>query len=210
MADILGGRFGRLVQALFNLNQPLTLGQALPDVMPVIDIEQPRPEMEIFSGNDLAHGWGNATAVAAFPSVALLNPENSGRVVIITGITAAFSIVNQTAVLTTCDASSWIAVAGTTVSAERAFRDTRRTINPTTSFPAAVLAQRSTTLAGALQQFARHFIPPVETVEISEACPIVLAPDRGLVVTSDAAISANLACQFTWRERSLGQQELSV
>lgn len=82
--DIQTGRFGRYVQALFNLKQRMTLGQALPDVMPCIDLERPRQEMEIHSGNFLSAGSVNVPAVVGeFGFACFRLPPASGRIAVL-------------------------------------------------------------------------------------------------------------------------------
>lgn len=90
MADIQTPRFGRLSQALFNLKQSLTLGEAMPDALPVYSLTQREPDFEVHAGVDLCRARITTPAVAGQGGWAiLLNPAGSGKIVVVDEVNVA-------------------------------------------------------------------------------------------------------------------------
>lgn len=203
MADIQTGRFGPLVQALFNLKQRLTLGQVFPDVMPVLDLEQPRPEMEIFSGNDLFWGYHLQAPVAAENSQALFAmPAAAGRLAVIeeiiisntSGATAEYLINTSTG------GTAGATVAGTT-------RDTRRNVVAST-----MRVTLGTSPIPSTTAYRQIVVPNNTAVRVLDR-PLVLAP-RGAsnanLLVQCQTVNLSMRVNLAWRERILGSQETSA
>lgn len=201
MADIQTGRFGPLVQALFNLKQRLTLGQVFPDVMPVLDLEHPRAEMEIFSGNDLYWGFHAVSAVAGQNGQVVFSmPASAGRIAIVEKIIAVDNVGPGLFLLNT-------SVGGTAgATAAGVIRDTRR----------------STVASSARVTLATSAIPSTTNYQLLAGLtgtPAVC--DTKIVIAPRGSDTANLLVQhqtanrvlnvgLVWRERNLGQQETSA
>jgi len=203
--DIQEPRFGRLVQALFNLKQRLTLGQALPDVMPTLSIDNPRPEMEIFSGNDLCGGMLEVPAVAAQLGFGVLrNPTSSGRLVILEQI-----IVTTAAA---AGAYKWgINTAGSVGAAgvqTPLLMDTRRTplgsANALASVCQMLMGSSAASLLPNAIQEARAVANSTYTFNLPGA--VVLQPGTYVLVERQTANEA-FQVSFAWRERAMGAQE---
>lgn len=205
MAEILGGRWGRYLQSLFNLNQALTLGEVLPDVLPTVNVEQPRPELELFLGNALYWGYHSVAAVAAQNGQVLLSmpatSDGSGNMV---AVVEKIRILNTTAGAVTYTLNfSTGGTPGATVAGT--CRDTRR--------PAVASASRvtaGTTAAPSTTYYQAVVIPANTTLVLDD--PIVLAP-RGAsaanLLVQMQTVNAALSVGFAFRERRLWPQELS-
>lgn len=201
--DIQTGRFGRYVQALLNLKTRLTLGQALPDVMPVLDLERVRPEMEMHTGNSLAGTLVRVTAVAGETGRAvMLMPANSGKVAIVERIevnvgtaTASFNLSQVLVPPTTTPAST-----------TPQWRDVRLSGVPVCTFgidsDTVLLANPIANLRNAAGSMGL-FLGPYVLANVNQAGGI-LTP--ALVVECETANQAfNVSWQ--WRERQLEPQE---
>lgn len=202
MADIQVGRFGRLAQVLFDLKQAMTLGQAMPDVLPTYNIEAPRPEMEIFSGNFLFWGHHEVAAVAGQNGQILFTmPAAAGRLAVIERI----ELPNVTGA-----GLSWLlnVSTGTGVGAVVAgnSRDTRLNV---------VASTARVTLATSAVPSTTAFAKPVGATNGTVVFhgPIVVAPrglsNANLLIQAQTA-NVELRATILWRERAMGPQEAAA
>lgn len=199
MADILTGRFGRLVQALFNLNQPLTLGDAVPDVMPVMNIEAPRPEMEVFSENDLGFGFQEQTGAALeFPVVSLGIGAGRSKLIVVEDFRVSCAVANFIRVsiesLTGTASNFW------------GMRDFRRGVQGS---PAARVTSRSTAAPPSTTERMGFHIAAGQSMLVP--CDVILAsvgPSSAPAISVWGDIASTIDVSFRWRERPIGQQEV--
>lgn len=206
MADVQTARYGRYVQALFNLKQALTLGEALPDVVPSLDLENPRPENEIFLGNDLCQGYGDITAAAGEnPQVgvgfrAAPGARTPGAILVVDKFTVASPAAQQAVTLSFGSISTgWNDGDG-----PGAKLDTRRYPQA----PAGNVRERSNPVNPAA--FA-NLVAPTSGATYYGPWVLVSVPGlfevAGLIVTGQAVLS-QIRVTFSWRERALRPDEL--
>lgn len=205
MSDVQTARFGRYLQSLFNLKQLHTLGEILPDAIPVIDLEQPRPENELFLGNDLCMGKGTDTGGALLyaqvgcgfnttPSANAL-----GSVIIIEEVFVSVSVAQEVGL--SYGSMSALASAG---SASKL--DTRR-------FQQAPLGtvRFDNDAAAAPTAFWAQVVPADQTLSIKG--PFVLSQvvgsfERAGLIVSCGTAATTLRASFRWRERALQPSDL--
>lgn len=207
MAEVQTTRFGRYLQSLFNLKQALTLGEMLPDAIPTVELDNPRPENELFLGNDLCMGYGDITAAAGeFPQVSLGFPatpsqQRPGVAIVVEEIVCSTSVSSAVSL---SFGSISAAAAQTTVSK----LDTRRYQQA----PMGSVRELSNAVNPAA--FA-IFTTPAAAGIIYIKGPFVLVPIpgvfevAGLIVTGQTALTG-LRAAFRWRERSVRADELIV
>lgn len=203
MADIQIGRFGQLLQGLFNLKQRHVLGNVLPDVMPVLDVENRRPENEALAGSDLCAAFTPVAAVAGnLGNATLTLPASSGRIAVIERIIVRAGSALQYRLQIG---------SGTPVGATGAFSqfmDTRRRLTRATC-----VIRTSSSAASLTTNGFCSFGVGNQTLSAWEGA-VVLANNpqlvgNGPVFVMVEAQTANTAfdVSFQWRERDLGQQE---
>jgi len=206
VADIQTTRFGRYLQALFNLKQALTLGEAMPDVVASVDLENPRPEGELFLGNDLCQGFDAVTAAAAeFSQVSLgfgatPSSQRLGSLIVIEKIIIRLGATGQVGL-------SFGSVAAHTASTQKVKTDTRR-------FAQAPFAKLGTfsnaVLPTSFQTFAVTTNVPLIFDTNIVLCPVPGSFEQaGLIVSHETAATA-LRVGFQWRERQVRADELVV
>lgn len=210
MADVQHARYGRLVQALFGLKQALTLGQALPDVQPSIDLERPRAEMEAYGGQHLAAGYGLGTAVAGQNAVcSLVLPSGCGMLFTLEKIIISVAASTNVAI---APVSTTFGTGFGAASTNLAFRDTRKIAQGNAALPAAQIR------AGASATGIGSILLPAVTVfpgQYEINCDFVAIDPRNLGVGAAVGwgvqnVTANSAMTvgFVWRERRAEPQEL--
>lgn len=212
MDKISSSRFGRYAQALFNLNSPLTLGFALSDAQPVVDLENPRPETLLFAGFDLAAGHAlKANVAAEYSNVSLRLPTAGGRVAVVTSIRASSPVAATTAYFA-------LLLGGGTLGTEPAapypqFCDSRRTGRPLCE-----LYTGSSAVSLNVNPIATAWCAGSGEVELLSA-PLVLANNTGYVgaqqapfvaVENSLAVNQSMIVSFRWYERAIGEQERSA
>lgn len=207
MADIQSARFGRYIQSLFNLKQRATLGEVLPDCMPTIDVDKPRPEDELFLGNDLCMGQSSNTGGAAsFAQVGCgfnttPTQQRPGSVIVIDSITVSSPTAQN--IWLSLGSMSALANAGAvskldTRRYQQAPYGVVRDDNDIAAIPASFY--RTQIVAGTSLLIPGPFVL-AQVPGVFEAA--------GLIVTSGTALAA-LIVSFRWRERSLRADELIV
>jgi hypothetical protein len=196
--DILTGRFGRFYQALFNLNQPLTLGAALPDVMPVVDITRPTPDLSIYSGVFRCSGATSQTGAAGEQAqVALRANPNTNRVIVLESVIIS-SNANQLVHM------GHEALNGVAVTGDKGYLDSRLNSEGT---PSADVTSYSTATppSGAIGRVRVAANAPIQ-IPINA---VLFSPDNTArtwyVITQ--TVTTVLTVQFLWTERAIGQQE---
>lgn len=202
MADIQTGRFGRLVQSVFNLKQRMTLGQVLPDVMPTFSLSNLPSELQLHANNDLCVGTAvEAASPGNSSKIALQMPLNSGKVAVIEQIHVANVGAAAQQVRVALAAGTVLSDGGNL----EQFRDTRRPGRP-------VCQIRRGTAALSGGQCAVLAVPVGQTVVL--AVPFVLG--TGLLTGAQVAtalqlenvtLNEALTATFYWRERELEPQE---
>lgn len=201
MADIQTGRFGRLLQSVFNLKQRMTLGQTMPDVLPVFSLDNTQPEMKLHVGETLCSAFVLQVAVAAQNGrCALQMPLSSGRV----------AIVDEVAIWSAAAAEYRLhltaGVFGSDGGTLEQYCDTRLSGRP-------VCTTRVNSAAGALGgALASYAAPANQSILIKE--PFVLG--NGFLTGASVATALVVECEnvnqafnvsFRWRERVLEPQE---
>jgi hypothetical protein len=189
VADIQTGRWGRLVQAAFNLKQALTLGQALPDVMPVFDITHVDESLRYHANEDYAGGSMTVPAVAAQYSQAILQlPANSGRIVVVDRV---------------------VVYCGTAPVSYTQFRDSRRGGRPSASvrtWSSVALGPNPTLLSASPVAFTPIVI---EGPWVLSQTPVTGLPSPYLVIECNLVNTAFYA-SFAFRERTMEPAEYRV
>lgn len=201
MPDIQTGRFGRLIQTVFNLKQRMTLGQTLPDVMPTFELSDVQPEFKLHVNEAMCVGYYLNVAVAGQRGrTALQLPLGCGKIAVVdkiviwTGAGAEFRL-HLTA-----------GVFGADAGAVEQLRDVRMAGRP-------VCQMRFNTAAGALGgAYASYNNLANVNTEISE--PVVLgtglltgAQVASALVVEAEAVNQSFSTTFYWRERLLEPQE---
>lgn len=206
--DIQVPRFGRYIQRLFGLRQALTLGQALPDVMASLDLEQPRAENDLFLGNDLCSGFGELTAAAAeFAQVSIgfaATPTQArpGSMIVLEKI--YIRVANSARVNLSFGSVAAHAAVGAGQSVKT---DTRR-------FAQAPVAKVGTLSNAVLPTGFLRVACIANTQVVVETPGIVLVPvpgffeQAGLIVSHETA-NQLLTVGFQWRERPVLPDELT-
>lgn len=202
MADIQTGRFGSYFQALLNLKQRLTLGQALPDILATVNPEDPRPEMECFSGNDLCAATIQVPIAAAeLGFAALMLPAGAGRIAVIESILVAGSAAESILIGL---ASGNIGGAPATTPQ---LLDPRRAL--TSARPSAVLRVGSNAATAISDPIATLRHVGNTTVRYDGKIMLVnVAPeDSRLVIVECQTVAQAFQVSFLWRERNLESAE---
>lgn len=174
------------------------MGGVIPELFPMIDVEDPPAELQILGGTRLAFGGSNLGSDVTFAGrFQIFNPAGSGAIITVTkfvyahGLTSGirWGVVNQA-----------IATVGT----ER-FADTRGNF---TALPVGQINQLlSVALAPATGQTLSIGNTPF-TLEDRKGL-FVLAPGTGLEVGC-AIINNVVRCTFFWRERTALESELNL
>jgi len=208
MADIQSARFGRYLQSLFNLKQRVTLGEVMPDCLPTVEVDKPRPEDELFLGNDLCFGQAAQTGGAAsFAQVGcgfITTPsaQRPGVVMVIEEVTVS----SGTAQSISLSLGSMSALAS--VSGAVSKLDTRRYLQAPTG-----VVRDDNDIAAIPTGFFRSAIPVNTALRIPGPFVLVQVPGSfeaaGLIVTSHTAL-APIIVSFRWRERMIRADELIV
>lgn len=205
MADIQTGRWGRIAQAAFNLKQALTLGQALPDVLPVFDLNSPDPSLRYHANDDYASAYVGVPAVAAQYGQAILQlPANAGRILVIEDVIV--SCAATTGFQVTIGGAS--VLLGSAPVSYSQFRDTRRSGRPsgTVRYTSSVaLGPNPGAQALALANTPARFEGPW----IMSQTPVSSLPSPYLVVEC-GAVNTVFYATFRWRERTMEPAEYRV
>jgi hypothetical protein len=207
VADIQTGRWGRLVQAAFNLKQALTLGQALPDVMPVFDITHVDESLRYHANEDYAGGSMTVPAVAAQYSQAILQlPANSGRIVVVDRVVVYCGTAPAGFQATLGGANAMVGAAPVSYTQ---FRDSRRGGRPSASvrtWSSVALGPNPTLLSASPVAFTPIVI---EGPWVLSQTPVTGLPSPYLVIECNLVNTAFYA-SFAFRERTMEPAEYRV
>lgn len=195
-AEVQNTRFGRLMQAAFNLKQRLTLGETLPDVMATFPISnrEAQPELEVHAGVDFCRAYALTANVAAqVPSVLFSNPAGSGKVATIDEM-----------VFTGGGGNLFLSMGGAGAAAATlpSYTDFRRAQQGRPTCRLQTLSAAAATPAVAM--WAQGM---VNGVAVYFAGPIVLTPG-GSLWAEHSTVNTSLYGSFRWRERVLEPGEL--
>ncbi len=199
MSEIQQTRYDHLLRRVAGLIGPGSkVGEAIGDLLPVLDVENTPGELLVLAGTRMGSGHINAVAAALDNQRAqLFNPADSGALVTVTRV----SIASNTAQLIRIGPTF---TALTTNNNTRAFSDTRLPTGPVTLAQLRNDGDPASSPVGGFLVFIQSLVP--FTME-SEKGLYVLAPGTGLQV-STTSINTTLTVAYMWRERPAEQSEL--
>jgi len=175
------------------------VGETLPELFPVLDVERVPGELLVLGGTGVANGGGTLQASAAERVTAqLFNPLDSNVLITLTKVYAAFVIGGSLRWGTS------IVDRGGAISTQ-VFRDTRRILPAT---PVGVIGQTSA-VAGATGTNQCRVLPDVPFLLEDENGIAVLAPGGGFDIGTNTIIDT-IFYSFYWRERPAEESELSL
>lgn len=188
MADIQTGRWGRLAQVAFNLKQRMTLGQVMPDVLPVFDLEHRAPDFDIHAGVDHGMIYGAQAGVAAQTAWLIFrNPTGSGKI----------HTVDELAV--SCPALSTVYLnmggAGSNLATVPMFCDYRRAQQ---GRPVADVQGLNSAASVAAIAMASYYAPANVTLTVKG--PWIITPG-GTLLVENSTLNTAMAVTFRFRER---------
>jgi len=192
-------RYDQLVRRSSGIIGPESkVGEVIPELFPMINVEEPPNELQILGGTRVCFGGGTNAAVAAVAGrFQVFNPANSGHIITVTDFifsSSASSVVRY----------GIVNVAIATVSTQR-FADTRGVF---TALPVGSFNQvNSAALAPATGQYRSLSNTPSGLSD--QKGIFVLAPGTGLEV-GFALVNVITHCTFHWRERPALESELNL
>ena len=175
------------------------VGETLPELFPVLDVENLQPELYLLGGTLLAMGSSTLTAGGGLTAnIGIFNPAGSGKLITVTR--AWVFISNSVSILWSTNHTAFTTLVTDTIS-----RDTRV---PLPELPVGQI--REETAAAAITPNGRALVPANETFILSDDNGIaVLAPGTGFAIGSENFI-VTLTASFMWKERVAEQSELSL
>lgn len=199
MAELQQNRYDQLLRRVGDLKGPgAKVADALSELFPTIDLEDPPSELQLLGGTVL--GMGASTLVGAAGETAkiqVFNPADSGKLVTVTHvlITSTSTGTGRLAVATASLASG----IGTQV-----VRDTRKGIiqRPT----AAMFQESSAGIVNSNMIFA--LLADTDLTIQDRKGLFVLSPGTGLTA-GHGTVAVRLTCTFLWRERAAEPSELN-
>lgn len=195
-------RHSNLLRALLNLKDRNVLETVGSEVLPVVDVENERPELQIFNFNDLAAGFGAVTGAAGQNgAVFIANPANSGILVVLEKVLAFVSAAQTIEAKFDTDVTTGSA-------GSLGFMDTRRVFGAPSGVVASCVARlrlRTSETATVVNTIAR-FTATTSIQSVDQCEGVVLSPGRafGLNCTTNATTITGL---FRWRERVIEPTE---
>lgn len=199
-SELQQNRYDQLLRRVGGLIGPGSkVSEALTELFPMIDVEDPPGELQILGGTRLAHGSLAATAAALqFPRIQLFNPADSGTLITVTSV-----IVSQPAVAVVRSTVSQIAL--TNGVGTELYRDGRL---PSPQRPVGqIRVQLDAVQTDATIQFR---LSANQTIRLYDDNTVaVLPPGSGLDYGNNTAAST-LTISFLWRERPALESELNL
>jgi len=193
-------RWDRMVRRVAGIIGPGSkVAEVITELFPMINVEEPPPELLLLGGTVLGMGASDLTGAAGQqPKIQLFNPVGSGQIVTVTDLffTATASVVFRVS-RDTAPLASGIAT--------QVARDTRQIAS---SLPTAGMFQESSVgfinanmIFFSALNLAQHKFSPNGIM--------VLAPGTGITISTTTAASRILVT-FLWRERPAEQSELNL
>jgi hypothetical protein len=197
------GRFSHLLERLLSMKGELATQQLAPELLPVLCLENDRPEWAALANERLCYGGGAQGAVAGeFAAVQLVNPPTGDTLMVLDRmIISPFSADSLSfGAINTLFSGGGVSLGNT------AFRDGRLTQGVDTT-RGIVASQTSVgfpmTGVMSINPVAANLLP------IDMPFPYVMQPGRGIGVAV-AAVNVALIVAFFWRERKLEASEASI
>lgn len=200
--EIQQGRFQRVLQRMFNLQSFPPAPQLAEEIVPVFQVEAPKPEQEFLIGTRLCSASVDVGAVAVKRSVVRIrNPESSNQLVIVEQAIVSMGVGDIVlAGLVYSDTD----IAQTPAAGSIVVRDTRDvlTAQPTAHF---TFEQGPPTIAPGSVFMVRTVAGSPVLVPIA----VVLAPGTCLEISA-LTVNLSLTVTLAWRERAVLPMEFAL
>lgn len=190
-------RYDQLLRRVGGMTGPgAKVAEVIPEVFPVLDLENLPGELYLLSGTRLGYGGQSKSAAAAqFPAVQLFNPAGSGMIATVTSVLLS--------TLTTQDVRlSQVDVAEASDTQRQRLRDHRLGLAQETT--CVIFDDSNAALLAPTVEFRLLVNTPFVLTDPDGI--VILAPGTGITFSGTTA-QTSLYVNFWWRERVAEQSE---